>query len=499
LLFVGCDTLGGRTLAYYWDDRTLLLSSRVLTLLHHPQVSHQLNHNYVAYTISGSLAHPPGITAFQDIKRLLPGSALIVQKGQLRSLRVDRLSQPDKYLSPKSPEVIYEKFWYLLDLATKDRLRSYLPVYSTLSGGLDSTTVTIALLDRLETVKALSYVTDKYAYLDESESINAFLAKYPQIDWQGINCDEAWALSEPWDSLPVVDDPFVTCALPINLRTMQLARQQGFGVEFSGSWGDEFCYSLWGDQIRGRNWQYLREHLKNNKRWHSFFWNQFILPSLPTEWQIRWKAYRFKPSQYNLPEWLQPSYLTTPEIDIAIEQNFSSSLVNNRVQAMEKYLTETGSVGMTQLYRLLSSYLGIESVSPMGDRRLIEFSNNIHPALQVDTEYQKIFLRQANKKTLPDTVRLKPKNNCFDPLKYAGLGQGQQILSIVEQAKHNSYLQSIVNFDRLEQIISEYRRKYREEYIPNQYFSDDLGNKLLASVCLFDWLSRVDHNYSISY
>jgi asparagine synthase (glutamine-hydrolysing) len=351
----------------------------------------------------------------------------------------------------------------------------------------------------LESVKAFSYVTDKYPYLDESESINAFLASYPQTEWQGINCDDAWALTEPWDSLPVIDDPFITCALPMNLRTMQLAQQQGFGTEFSGSWGDEFCYSLWGDQISGKNWRYLREHLKTNKRWHSFFWNQFVLPSLPPGWQTRWKAFRLTPAQYNLPEWLQPTYLESTEIDIFIKQHFHSSLVNNRVKAMEKYLTETGCTAMSQLYRFLAAYYGIESVAPLGDLRLMELSNSIHPSLQVDTEYQKIFLRQVNRKTLPDQVRLKPKNNCFDPLKYAGLGKGQQILSIVEQAKQNSYLQSIVNFKQLDRTVSEYRRKYRAEYAPNQYFYDDLGNKVLASVCFFDWLSRVDQDYSISF
>jgi asparagine synthase (glutamine-hydrolysing) len=499
LLFVGCDTLGGRTIAYYWDGKTLLLSSRVLTLLHHPQVNHQLNQNYVAHTICGSLTHPPGITAFQEIKRLLPGSALVWEKGQWRSPRVHQLSQPDQYLFPKSPEVIYEKFWYLLSLATKDRLRSHRPVYSTLSGGLDSTTVTISLLEQLESVKAFSYVTDKYPYLDESESINAFLASYPQTEWQGINCDDAWALTEPWDSLPVIDDPLITCALPMNLRTMQLAQQQGFGTEFSGAWGDEFCYSLWGDQISGKNWRYLREHLKTNKRWHSFFWNQFVLPALPPGWQTRWKAFRLTPAQYNLPEWLQPTYLESTEIDIFIKQHFHSSLVNNRVKAMEKYLTETGCTAMSQLYRFLAACYGIESVAPLGDRRLMELSNSIHPSLQVDTEYQKIFLRQVNRKTLPDQVRLKPKNNCFDPLKYAGLGQGKQILAIVEQAKQNSYLQSMVDFAQLEETIGQYRRKYQAEYAPNQYFYDDLGNKLLASVCFFDWLSRVDQDYSISF
>lgn len=499
LLFVGCDALGGRAIAYYWDGETLLLASRILTLLRHPQVSHQINHNYVAHTLCGSLSHPPGITAFKDIQRLLPGSALVIKNKHLTHRRVDQLSEPEQYLSAKDPEVIYEKFWYLLNLATKDRLRSHRPVYSTLSGGLDSTTVTLNLLNQLPRVKAFSLVTEKYAHFDELEFIEAFLSRYPQTDWEGINCDDAWALTEPWDSLPVVDDPFITCALPMNLRTMQIAQQQGFGIEFSGGWGDEFCYSLWGDQIRGGNWQYIGEYLKTNKRWHSFVLNQFILPSLPISWQTRWKAYRLKPSNYNFPQWLEADYLTSAEIDLYIKQYLRSSLVNSRVQAMDKYLTEVGYVGMSQLYRLLSAHYGIESVAPMGDQRLIEFSNSIPPSLQVDSEYQKIFLRQANRHTLPDKIRFKPKNNCFDPLKYAGLGKGEEILAIVKKAQDNSYLRSIINFKQLNKTIGEYRQQYQTEYSPEQYFYDDLGNKLLANVCFFDWLARVEQNYGISY
>lgn len=499
LLFVGCDTLGGRTLAYYWDGQTLLLSSRVLTLLHHPQVSHRFNHNYIAHTVCGSLAHPPGITAFKDISRLLPGSALILRQGKLRSLKVAQLDQPEQYLSPKSPEVIYEEFWYLLNRATQDRLRSCHPAYSTLSGGLDSSTVTISLLNQQQRIKAFSLVTQKYPLFDESESIEAFLQQYPQVDWEGINCDHAWALSEPWDNLPVVDDPFVTCALPMNLLTMEIASEQGFGVEFSGVWGDEFCYTLWGDQLKARNWQLFRDTLKSSKGWHSFWWRNFLLPALPPSWQTRWKAKRFQPGEYNLPQWLTPAYLNSPEISTAIKQHFRSSLVKNRSQAIEKYLTESGSVGMTQLYRLLSSVYRIESVSPFGDRRMIEFSSSIHPSLHVDDQYEKIFLRRVNQNTLPDKVRLKPKNNCFDPLQYAGLGQGEQPLPILEQAEKHPYLQSIIDFTQLRQTITQYRHQYRQEYTPGEYFHDDLGNKIQACLYFFDWVSRVEKSYAVSF
>ena len=144
LLFVGCDVVGARTIAYHWDGQTLLLSSRVLTLLLHPQVSKELDQLYLAHTICNFWTHPPESTAFDSIKRLLPGHALILKSGELQKRKVAELHIAERYQLPKSLEDYYEKFWYILNQSTKDRLRSYRSPCVMLSGGLDSTTVTVS-------------------------------------------------------------------------------------------------------------------------------------------------------------------------------------------------------------------------------------------------------------------------------------------------------------------------------------------------------------------
>ncbi|AFZ34578.1 asparagine synthase [Stanieria cyanosphaera PCC 7437] len=495
LLFVGCDALGRRTLAYYWDGQTLLLASRVLTLLLHPQVSRELDEVYVAHTICGSLAHPPGITAFKDLKRLLPGQALVLQSEQLQLQQIYQLTQPKSYLSPQSPEDCYEKFWYLLNKVVKDYLRSCRQPYTTLSGGLDSSTVTVSLLNHLPKVDAFSVTTDIYPEFDEREPIKAFLQRYPQVNWHPINCNDAWAFSEPWDKLPVVDDPFITCALPMNLRTMDLAKNQGFGLAFSGVWGDEFCYTLWADQMKAGNWKLFWQHFQESPRWYSWLWRQFFLPSLPASWQARWIALRLSSSKYNLPQWLNSNYAQSSQIHLAIQQRFQSSLVNSRVSAICQSLENTSSVGMNQLYKLLAATYQIEPVAPIGDRRMIEFANSIHPSLQIDNNYEKIFLRQANRETLPDRVRLRPKENYFDPLKYAGLGKGKQPLAIVAQAKENSYLASIIDFIQLEDSLNQYRKMYQQNYAPWQDVENKLSNQLLTSLTFCDWWLRVEKHY----
>ena len=133
-----------------------------MTLLLHPQVSKELDEIYLAHTICNLWSHPPGITAFKDIKRLQPGFALILKSGQLQERQVTQLSTPKRYELPKSAEIYYEQFWDLFNQATKDRLRSHRPICTTISGGLDSTTITVSLLNHLPQLDAFSIVTEVF-------------------------------------------------------------------------------------------------------------------------------------------------------------------------------------------------------------------------------------------------------------------------------------------------------------------------------------------------
>ena len=383
----------------------------------------------------------------------------------------------------------------MLDRVVKDCLRSYRPPYTTLSGGLDSSTVTVAMLNHLPQVEAFSVTTDIYPEFDEREPIQAFLERYPQVNWHQIDGNDAWAFSEPWDKLPVVDDPFVTCALPMNLRTMESAQQQGLGVEFSGVWGDEFCYTLWADQIKAGNWKLFWQSFKESSRWYSFLWRQFGLPALPPTWQIRWVSWRLPPNKYNLPLWLQADYAQSFSVELAVRQRFQSSLVNSRVSAIANSLETTGCVGMNELYKLLAANYQIEAVAPMGDRRMIEFANSVHPSLQINDDLEKIFLRRVNRQILPDEVRLRPKENYFDPLKYAGLGASERPLAIVDRAKDNPYLSNLLDFLELSTRLDRYRQTYREKYAPWQDVDNNTTNQLLNSLTFCDWLLQVENQY----
>lgn len=489
LLLVGCDVVGGRTLAYYWDGLTLLLSSRVLTLLHHPQVSKQLDELYLAHTVYDFWAHPPGITPFTSIQRLRPGFALVLKSGQLQQRRITQLSAPHHYESPQNPEIYYEKFWHLLNQSVKDRLRTHLPVATTLSGGLDSTTVTISLLNHLPSVDAVSIVTEVFPEFDERQPIQSFLHHYPQVKWHEVNCDRAWTFSEPWEQLPVTDDPVVPATLPMNLQVMQQMQKLKFGIVFDGEGGDELFNDNLSLQELGQagNWLRVLQILLTQSRWYSTLWREFGLPRLPKSWQFKWmtiKQRKFSP----IPPWVNPAYTQKLQTQQALQQHFEATNLSSGFAQNLMFGRESSSfVGAIQIYRLLGYAYRLEYVSPFLDQRLVQFALSLPPILQNDLVHEKIFLRQSNQRKLPEDLLWRPKENYFDPLKCTGLSQGHQALELLEQIPNCSCLQEIIDIKQVETCLKGYRQ--------GESLSNDLINKIVALLAFVNWHQRVESHY----
>ncbi|AFY99916.1 asparagine synthase-related protein [Calothrix sp. PCC 6303] len=491
LLLVGCDVVGGRTIAYYWDGETLLLSSRVVTLLLHPQVSKEFDEIYLAHTICNLWSHPPGITAFADIKRLRPGFALILKSGQLQERQVTQLPIPEHYELPKSPEILYEKFWDLLNQATKDRLRSHRPVCTTISGGLDSTTVTVSLLNHLPKIDAFSNVTTIFPEFDERKPIQSFLERYPQVQWHDVNCDRAVALTEPWEKLPIPDDPLISCTLPMDLQLMEKMQHKGFNIVFDGVWGDHLFYNSLQDLVKANCWQQSWEYIKGKKNIHSILLRELFLPQSPKWLQQKCFARWQKKRAITFP-WIRSEYIDKTTTKIAIQQDISaSSFPDSNAQFIISSLQSGYSVAAMQVYKFLKNCHQLQPVSPFQDQRLIEFATNIHPSLQYHIFHNKIFLRKANLKTLPEDVLWRPKDNFFDPLMYAGLGKGDEVISLAKEIDEYSFLQDIIHVDYFKDNLNNFRVNYSTKHQKGEIFQQSISSSMYRIFSLFNWYKLI--------
>jgi asparagine synthase (glutamine-hydrolysing) len=488
LLVVGCDPVGRLTVAYAWDGQTLLISSRALTLLQHPQVKADLNPLYLANTLCSLQVQLPGSTPFNGIKRLQPGYVLVLKAGQMTEQQVSPLIFPEKYDNARSADSYYDEFWYLLNKSVKDRLRTIHRPCTTLSGGLDSTTVTVSLLNHLPQIDAFSTVTDIYPEFDEREPIEKFLQMYPQTIWHPVNSDHAWSLSENWDELPIPDDPLISCTLPMNLHLMEQIKQQGFGLIFDGECGDEICAVDLSDLVRAGSWQKLGQCLKKEERLRSVLWWELVLPSLSGYWQQKWFTLR---PQNILPEWIVPEYLQSTHTQMAINQNYQAMLMTGLQQNISWALTGGASAASSQVFALMHGAYQLQATSPLQDRRLIEFAMNIPPNLQCDPIHGKIFLRQANLKYLPKQILWRPKDNYFDPMKYMGIAKGTQVLNLLNILKQTPFLENIIDVPCVEKTLLDYRLNYGEN-IKKSYRNAE-ANHLYELFTFVNWYERFTH------
>jgi asparagine synthase (glutamine-hydrolysing) len=414
---------------------------------------------------------------------------MVLSHGSLQQFSISQLKQPSHFATFPSLEACYEQFWYTLNLAVKDRLRTEQPVATHLTGGLDSTTVTLSILERLPEVHAFTNTTTVFPEFDERKPIQAFLKRYPQVKWHGVNGDRAWALQEPWERLPLPDDPLIACTIPMHLQLMEKMKSLGCQVVFEGDWGDEL-FNVGLRDLGGKSLiSALTESLKscaNNSQRKYFLYRYLLLPNLP-----QFLRSKYLMTGVSIVPWLQTDYIESPIFQRSLQQKFYSQLPRRAIQTIADYATQTVSVGYRQTYRLLAKFHGLQMTAPFQDRRIVEFSLALKPEMKLSNEYYKIFLRQINRKKLPDTILWRPKENYFNPLIYAGIAKGEKPIELLDYLDSSEELQAYFDKDKLSNTLHQYRQEFADGYQPNTRYKPQQTAQLFASFTFINWHKKL--------
>lgn len=140
-LFLARDHHGNTALYYVNDGRRFAFASDRKALLALPGMPRRLNEFYLAQVLVAWNARHGSDTIYLDLHRLPPAHAMMVTPDGVRIWRYWRLEDTPEVHLPND-EAYVEAFLDVLRQAVQCRLRSYRPVGATLSGGLDSGSVT---------------------------------------------------------------------------------------------------------------------------------------------------------------------------------------------------------------------------------------------------------------------------------------------------------------------------------------------------------------------
>ena len=141
-LFCARDHVGARPFYYAHVGDRFVFASNLEAVLAAPGVSADLDEVAVATRLSWGMRPLGARTCYREVRRLLPGHALTVERGRLHHRRWWRPEEVTP-APTATDDALAEACLEVLSEAVRDRLRGGRPVGVHLSGGLDSSGVAV--------------------------------------------------------------------------------------------------------------------------------------------------------------------------------------------------------------------------------------------------------------------------------------------------------------------------------------------------------------------
>jgi asparagine synthase (glutamine-hydrolysing) len=458
-----------------------LVADRVLDLVRHPGVPRALDERYLAHLVTGLTVTPPGVTALQAVRRLRSGQAIVVRRGELTVLEVDRFV-PRRGLAFARFETCRDALWSTLENAVRLRAARVARPCLSYSGGIDSTVTGLAMMATGRPLAAFSLVG---APADAPPALAG-------ADITHVDARHAGDLSE-LDQLPLRDDPPLAPMhfLPAQIRLWRAMRDAGFDTAFEGEGGDElFTLNVSPVQaLRRGQLGVALAVLRGHPQPRALFWRAFVLPHLPPVarrlWYRRWE-HRGK----WLPGYLVRERVTDPRVRAALRVLSAEMVHRTLARGVDEWLSSPFRIGPRLAYEGLARAIGVEIALPMVDRDVIELVLAIPPRWMQSPDLDKAFLRRALRGRVPEAVRLLPKDARLDRELEPELLVAPWSRDVLADAAVRKRLGEWVRFPTVERILDDAARGNRPTL--RQIW------QLQCLIAFAQWYRRASREYGVA-
>ena len=486
------DRLGIKPLYYFENDGHLIYASEIKALLAHPAVAAEPNYDSIKeYLIFQYVLNTE--TFFKGIHKICPGHYHLVDIESFTQKHVNYWNLDFTSDNHHTEQYFTESLMELLDDAVRLQMRSDVPLGTYLSGGLDSSTVTMLAAGKVSgPIKAFTGAFQNGPEYDETlyarevaRSCGAELFEiYPEI-------------SDFIELLPklihLMDEPLGGPGLFPQFMVSKLAAQE-VKVVLGGQGGDE---------IFGGYTRYVIAYLEQALKGAIFETNdegihivslKSILPNLPVMQRYVpmlkyfWEEGIFQPMDQRYFRLINRMRDDRSILDGDFNSHFEydrhfarfQSVFNNPVtqsyyNKMVHYDLVTNLPALLHVEDRMAMGNSLESRAPMLDHRIVEFITKIPPPMKFKGAELKYILKKTVKDLLPPLIlQRKDKMGFPVPLNiWARNGMQTYYKDILISPRCRN--RGIFNPDRLEKLID------REE---------DFGRKLWGILNIELWFRQ---------
>jgi asparagine synthase (glutamine-hydrolysing) len=494
------DHLGVKPLVLYRSDSFVAFGSEPKAILALPDVPYEFDEERLCFHFYPELLlDDKRITFHRGIERLEPAHICVATSTSVRTKCywcLDPLAGSDC----STEEQYIARFRELFFQSVDARLATDARIASTLSGGLDSSSVTCTARDLLEsrgnpTLRAYSAVFDEVPQADERSWMAEVTADgrlkhctvHPDAETPLIDIDKVlWLMDGPFygtnyflhwatyraaaaDNVRVMldgedGDTTVSHGIDQLMSLVQSGKWREFAAECDAivrGFDNERTYASKAGMLRAHGLPYL-DFLASNRRWGAFCRG---VNGIHRNFGVPWRQLLISHGLKKIPSAAKFKRVVRPSSRKSIDQN---SVLNDEFmrkyciqerldEVRAKYRSHIFPAGSRQehLIRLssgaltytlealdrMAAYWGIEVRHPFCDFRLVEFALSVPPPLKLRNGVSRYILREALSGTLPDPIRHRAGKGDLSDVSERGLRvyEHDAIASVARQSAKFGY------------------------------------------------------------
>ncbi len=421
-LFCARDHLGIRPFYYHCSDSLFAFASEIRSLLTLDSIPRRLDESrLVDYLVEELDREDKESTFYRNILRLPAGHSLTVSRDRFVVSDYWNL-RPPAVLKLGSLSEYGEAFREVFVSAVRCRLSSSHPVGSTLSGGLDSSSVVCTTRELLaselqQPLHTISLVDADASKCGETAYIREVLRGGRLIP-HSVRSDQVSAMTQ---QMMEADEPFEIAGYFSNWFAFAAARQAGVRVLLDGTSGDHITppSSYLATLVRSFKWNAVRKEL-------SFAANEYADSRLGN--LARFGLAPLMPRLFLALRTLLRGRSTAPYPDpktSLISRDFAVRMkLLDRIELRRSTIWNAAKdVGKLHCWSFTSGVLpfffehtgrmaatmGIETRHPFSDRRVVEFFLSLPLGMKTHAPMPKRVIREGMKGVLPEMVRLRTR------------------------------------------------------------------------------------------
>ena len=457
-LFAARDRFGEKPFHYFLDGEQFVFASEMKALWA-MGIAKQRNNamllNYLTIGYTSNALHPE--QSFFEAIHKLPAASRLGYYPHSGQLTIDKYWDLDKEHQPAfNIDEAQEQFRYLFFDAVNKRLRSDVAVGTSLSGGLDSSSIVAAIqasgsngqAPNLQTFSAVFPGFEK----DESKYIS-MVAEQFRLQRHTVGPTAAGFINDFDRLMYHQEEPIQSASIYAQYKVYELARQYGVTVLLDGQGADEtlggydkYHHWYWQELLKGRKFGLLQKERETTTKKVDWGYRNYMaafFPSLAAK-RLETNLYRQVKDHPSINTGFLAAHFDRTMLHKPVVEKLNDMLYYNTLQlGLEELLryADRNSMAFSREVRL-----------PFLSHELVEFIFSLPSSCKIKEGNTKWLLRKTMDQRLPSPIVWRKDKIGFEPPQYTWM-QEPAVMDMIHESKKKLVQQGILKPSSLEKPV----------------------------------------------